>query len=119
MGNERNETPVLDFYEMFAEKRGKPMAIPETGAWYNLCDNPRTNGSMCGDRVRCRLTAWPASPASVPLHPCCQTAWPYPVLLRCYEGLCCAACTAPQVCRGCACGGCTTARPDAAVHMHM
>jgi hypothetical protein len=90
VGNERNEKPVLDFYEMFAEKRGKPMAIPETGAWYNLCDNPRTNGSMCGNRVRCCLTysatALPAAGQPGRAH----------VLLRCCEGLCGALCTALQ-----------------------
>jgi hypothetical protein len=54
---------IPNFYVEFAEKRNKPMAIPETSAWYNLCDNDE---AACGEQVRaCRrgggggaLAAW-------------------------------------------------------------
>jgi hypothetical protein len=34
----RDETAVPDFYRMFAEEKAKPMILPQTAAWYNLCD---------------------------------------------------------------------------------
>ncbi len=39
---------------MFSEQKGKPMVIPETGAWYNLCDD---NAGACAGNVS--GLAWP------------------------------------------------------------
>jgi hypothetical protein len=49
-GASGDERPCPDFYTEFAAKRGKPMVVPETGAWYNLCDRDK---AACGSTVRC------------------------------------------------------------------
>jgi hypothetical protein len=51
----RDETASPNFYEVFAEKKGKPMIIPETSAWYNLCDKKldACSGGVRGTAAPC------------------------------------------------------------------
>jgi hypothetical protein len=44
---------VVDFYTKFAEQRGKPMVVAETGAWYNLCE-PFPNKTNCTRQTEVR-----------------------------------------------------------------
>jgi hypothetical protein len=56
-GAHYSELPVGDFYMEFSTKLGKPMVIPETGAWFNQCDKNKKACESRGDMVGPRAAA--------------------------------------------------------------